>query len=264
MTWSHSDSGTFQDRWDAAAAKMIEAWRRASLSGHQSISTTMRKWLEGQHAKQDWQPPSPAQKLADEEFHIALRRYDEITARIIKEQAALLKGSALKRAKGFGVGIDAKLLAAPPSRELMLDAFFAGALRPKPGGHRGQTAFSSPQQTRAASWKVLAYVQELQARYASLCDLAWLGETPRDLERVVISLVGRISALEQRCEELQRIALRNPQPEKENPMADKFPTTGSRTGRHRATTRIPDAARQPLAMVGHPPWTASASTRPRT
>ena len=180
MTWSHSDSGTFQDRWDAAAAKMIEAGGAPVYPATELNLHTMRKWLEGQHAKQDWQPPSPAQKLADEEFHIALRRYDEITARIIKEQAALLKGSALKRAKGFGVGIDAKLLAAPPSRELMLDAFFAGALRPKPGGHRGQMAFSSPQQTRAASWKVLAYVQELQARYASLCDLARPGETPLD------------------------------------------------------------------------------------
>lgn len=197
MVWAHSDNTPLATRYEALSAKVCSLGGAAVVPMSEEACAAMQTWLQGQQAKAVYEPPSPAMKLAEQEFEHALRQYDDAVARINKEQQTMRRSPAFKqRAKVLGIVVDDGLLAEILPREQMIDAFFANSYRPKVGGHRGQRTFSSPGETRAAAQKVQAYVGGLHALYSRICDVSWLAET--DVERMLFAVASRVGAIEDR------------------------------------------------------------------
>ena len=166
MTWSHSDSGTFQDRWDETAARVLQAGGPVSYPATEQSLFHMRKWLEGRQPKQTWSPPSAGLKAADDELLRAMQLYDNLVQRIGDEQKLLRRPHVQQKAAALGLVIDEALTAAPASREQMFFSLF---------GVHAHLRFDTVEETRAAIPRVLARV--MPCRTASSGSRVSVGST---------------------------------------------------------------------------------------
>ena len=195
--WSTSgDVGPLETRWNECASKMIAAGNPPINPMTEESVFRMTQWLKNQQPHTGWQPPSPAQKLADQELGQALLLYDSIVQKIADQQRQLSLPHLKSRCASLGLLIDESMARKPPSGDQLCMALF------------GAREFDSVDGARTATRKILGQVDALRDRLASIETVTWLADNPPDMQRLIWTVASRVACLEDRIAALEEQGLK--------------------------------------------------------
>lgn len=211
-----STTGTqrpLQERWDAVAAKMIEAGQTPINPISEETVFRMKEFLKAQPPRVP-EPDSPSMAAATEAFSLAVEAYERVRDGILADQKLLKRGDKRVHAILHKVSDD-MMAPPPPAREMLLNLSITQSFDIRYMMPRGWPIprFATVADGRRAASLVQLQVMNLEAISASLRDAfnfecIALPEQNRQLIFALASRLGaledRTLALEQRNEELEQ------------------------------------------------------------
>jgi hypothetical protein len=143
----------------------------------------MNQWLAAQKPKHEYQPLSPAEKLAIEQLGIALKLHASLGTKILDEQRIAGRITVKDRAAALGLTLDAADMVKPTAL------------------HIGAADYHTVEETRRVAAQVNNLVFALQGQLSRIEAVSRLEKL--DLDTVISAFASRIGALDSRLEFLE-------------------------------------------------------------
>jgi len=209
-TWNvHGDQRSLDERWDAAAAKLIRLGGVVTGPKTEPVLADMQDEIKRLTPSPVW---DAAVAEAGREFEATVRRYQTTHDDLIKQKRELerLRTSDEHRILG---DINSAMFEVPPSAQEMIDALFGKQqtdFDPIPGKCYTPD-FSTVVEYREATRSVLAQVHELENVRARMDAVVRYESLPREDQnrRLILALASRIDAVIERIMLSERIAMGN-------------------------------------------------------
>jgi len=183
-----------QTRWDEAAAKMIAAGQVPITPVLEISVHRMNQWLCANPPKTEWQPPSPAEKIAIEQLGIALKLHAGLVTKILDEQRIAGRATIKERAAALGISLSEADMVKPTALRI------------------GAADYHTVAETRAVTAQVNNLANALQSQLTRIEAVSRLEKL--DIDTVIFALGSRIGALESRIDYLEQQLEQKPTPKR--------------------------------------------------